>query len=297
MEEGTKTVAVNREYKSRIFAMIFSNKKELLELYNAISGKHYTDPELLEVNTLENAIYMSMRNDVSFLVDARVSLYEHQSTYNPNLPLRSLLYLSDLYSNMVRGKNIYGTKMIRIPPPTFIVFYNGEQEQPETQVLRLSDAYTVKEESPALEVKVRMLNINVGYNEALMNSCSTLRDYAEYTCRIRRYAKEMVIEQAVERAITECISEGILREFLESNRAEAKHMSIYEYDEKEHIRLERAEAREEGREEGLLLGENKLTRFAQLIEALLKDERTDIIALVTKDEEQREKYYEEYHIF
>ena len=96
MEKGRKTVSVNREYKSRIFAMIFSDKKELLELYNAISGKHYTDPDLLEVNTLENAIYMSMKNDVSFLVDARVSLYEHQSTYNPNLPLRSLLYLSDL---------------------------------------------------------------------------------------------------------------------------------------------------------------------------------------------------------
>ena len=296
MEKGRKTVSVNREYKSRIFAMIFSDKKELLELYNAISGKHYTDPDLLEVNTLENAIYMSMKNDVSFLVDARVSLYEHQSTYNPNLPLRSLLYLSDLYSNMVRGKNIYGTKKIQIPPPTFIVFYNGEQEQPESQVLRLSDAYTVKEEAPALEVKVLMLNINVGYNEALMNSCSTLRDYAEYTSRIRRYAREMVIEQAVERAITECISEGILKEFLLRNRAEAKHMNIYEYDEKEHIRLERAEAKEEGREEGILLGESKLSRFAHLMELLLKDGRTDIATLVATDEREREKYYEEYHI-
>ena len=297
MEKRTKTVSVNREYKSRIFAMIFSDKKELLELYNAISGKSYTDPELLEVNTLENAIYMSMQNDVSFLVDARVSLYEHQSTYNPNLPLRSLLYLSDLYSNMVRGKNIYGTKKIQIPPPTFIVFYNGEQEQPESQVLRLSDAYTVKEESPALEVKVLMLNINVGYNEKLMDSCRTLRDYAEYTNRIRRYAREMVIEQAVERAITECISEGILREFLSRNRAEAKHMSIYEYDEKEHIRLERAEAKEEGRkegrEEGVLLGEN---RFARLMEALLKEGKTDIATLVATNEGERVRYYKEYGI-
>ena len=122
MEEQTRKVTVNRTYKSRIFAMIFSDKKELLELYNAISGKHYTDPEQLEVNTLENAIYMSMQNDISFLIDSRVYLYEHQSTYNPNLPLRSLLYLSDLYSNMVRGRNIYGTRLIQIPP--------GPEQQP-----------------------------------------------------------------------------------------------------------------------------------------------------------------------
>lgn len=174
-----------------------------------------------------------------------MSLYEHQSTFNPNLPLRSLLYLTDLYSNMIKGKNIYGTKLIQIPPPTFIVFYNGEQEQPECQVLRLSDAYTIKEEAPSLELKVLMININLGHNVELLNSCKTLKDYAEYTARVRKYSKEMMIEQAVERAISECISEGILKQFLERNRAEAKRMSIYEYDEKEHIRLEREDVKEE----------------------------------------------------
>ena len=98
MNQNTPTQPVNRLYKSKIFAMLYSNKKELLELYNAISGRHYEDPELLEINTLENAIYMSMHNDVSFLIDSRLSLYEHQSTYSPNLPLRYLFYISDLYS-------------------------------------------------------------------------------------------------------------------------------------------------------------------------------------------------------
>ena len=124
MNQTTDT-PVNRLYKSRIFAMLYQDKKELLDLYNAISGKHYEDPELLEINTLENAIYMTMRNDLSFLIDFRLSLYEHQSTYSPNLPLRDLFYISDLYSGMVKDENLYGVKLVQIPTPQFVIFYNG----------------------------------------------------------------------------------------------------------------------------------------------------------------------------
>lgn len=149
---------------------------------------------MLEINTLENAIYMAMRNDISFLIDARLSLYEHQSTYSPNLPLRFLLYISALYSSMTREANLYGTKPIELPPPRFVIFYNGKVEQPDRQILKLSDLYTIKEE------------------------CS------------------LELEEAVERAIKECIQEGILKEFLEKNRAEAKNMSIFEYDQEKHIK-------------------------------------------------------------
>ena len=115
--------------------MIFEDKRNLLELYNAISGKHYKDPELLEINTLENAIYMTVKNDVSFVIDARLSLYEHQSTYSPNLPLRFLLYIASEYSKLTKEDNLYGTKKVQIPPPQFIIFYNGEQEEPERKIL------------------------------------------------------------------------------------------------------------------------------------------------------------------
>ena len=136
--------AVNRNYKSSIFAMLFSDRKELLGLYNAVSGKHYSDPELLEVNTLENAIYMAIRNDLSFVIDSRLSLYEHQSTYSPNLPLRMLMYLADLYADITKEDNLYGRKKVLIPPPQFIIFYNGEEEQPDRQVLLLSDLYSAE---------------------------------------------------------------------------------------------------------------------------------------------------------
>lgn len=230
---------LNREYKSRLFSMVFGRKKELLELYNAVNGTNYDDPELLEINTLKNAIYLAMHNDISFLINFRMSLYEQQSTYNPNMPLRFLEYVADLYSGIIKDENLYGTRLIKIPAPEFIVFYNGQMEKPDRMELKLSDAYQTKEKEIHLELKVRMLNVNKGHNKQLMDACKTLKDYAEYTDRVRRYAKETSIEEAVERAITECISEGILADFLSQNRAEAKKVSIYEYDQEKHMRMER----------------------------------------------------------
>ena len=249
---------VNRLYKSRIFAMLYQDKKELLDLYNAISGKHYEDPELLEINTLENAIYMTMKNDLSFLIDFRLSLYEHhQSTYSPNLPLRDLFYISDLYPGMVKDENLYGVKLVQIPAPQFVIFYNGMKEMPDRTVLRLSDAYSVKEENPALELTAVMLNINRGHNEKLKELCKSLKDYSEYTARVREYADTMPISEAVEQAICECIQEGVLAEFLKQNRAEAKQVSIYEYDEEKHMRQEREASWEEGRLSGIKEGEER----------------------------------------
>lgn len=266
----------NRLYKSRLFVMIFEERKNLLELYNAVSGKNYKDPELLEINTLENAIYMSMKNDLSFLLDARLSLYEHQSTYSPNLPLRFLLYLADLLSGMTRDDNLYGSKKVTIPPPGFIVFYNGEEEQPDRRILRLSDLYGAEEKEHKLELKVVMLNINKGHNPELMQASHTLWEYAEYTSRVRKYAKRLPVSEAVEKAITECINKGILKEFLEKNRAEAKNVSIYEYDQDKHIRQEREAAWEKGKKEGLAEGERagEIKKMKDLIQKKLAKQKS-----------------------
>ena len=297
MTKQTEEKTVKRDYKSRMFTMIYRDKKELLKLYNAIGQRNYEDPELLTINTLENAIYMSMQNDLSFVIDSRLSLYEHQSTYNPNLPLRFLLYLSDLYEKMIVGKNLYGSKIIQIPAPKFIVFYNGKEERPEKEVIKLSNSYMTQEEEVSLELVVDVLNINVGHNKELLQACKTLGDYSEYVRRVREYAKEMFIEEAVDKAIDECIKEDILREFLERNRAEARAMSIYEYNQEEHIRLEREDAFEDGRklgkEEGREEGENKL---GKLVEVLLEEGLDDIVKLVVTDETVRAEYYAKYNI-
>ena len=222
MSETKEMMPVNFKYKARIFEMLYSDKSELLDLYNAVNGTAYDNPEELEINTLENAIYMAMHNDVSFVIDTMLSLYEHQSTYSPNLPLRYLFYISDLYSKITNEENLYGEKMIKIPTPRFIIFYNGEQKRPEKEILKLSSMYLSEDDKPSLELEALFLNINPGYNENLKSVCRSLSDYAEYTSRVRRYAKERPIEEAVEKAITECIQEGILVKFLSEHRAEAK---------------------------------------------------------------------------
>lgn len=253
-ESNIDVLTANRMYKSRIFAMLFSDRNELLKLYNAINGTSYDDPDLLQVNTLENAVYMSMQNDVSFIIDMRLNLYEHQSTYSPNLPVRYLLYVADVYSDYTKDMNLYGTKAVKLPTPRFVIFYNGQAEQPDRKELKLSELFSIPDADPSLELKAVMLNINKGHNRKLMETCRTLQDYAEYTFRVREYAAEMPLDLAVEQAITECISEGILADFLRKNRAEAMEVSIYEYDEERHMRQTREEGMEEGYANGFSQG-------------------------------------------
>ena len=241
---------VNRTFKSTLFIMLFEDKKNLLELYNAITGKHYADPELLEINTLENAIYMSMKNDVSFLIDGRLSLYEHQSTKNPNLPLRFLLYISHLYSRLSVKENLYGETIVQIPAPEFLIFYNGKDKMPERQILRLSDMYSVQEGQPKLELEATLLNSSGSNNQKLKEACRTLGEYAIYTDKIRAYTEEMELPEAVDRAMDECIREDVLREFLMKHRAEARAMSIFEYDQERHMQQEREAGIEKGRRQG-----------------------------------------------
>ncbi len=243
-----------RTYKDRIFRMIFKEKREFLELYNAINDTHYTNPDELIVTTLDNAIYLGMKNDISFLLHDTLSLYEHQSTDNPNMPLRNLLYVSDIYSRLTRTDDLYGSRVVRIPEPRFLEFYNGTKELPERYERKLSDAYANPTDSPALELKTTVLNINPGKNPKLMNKCRTLQEYMIFVSKVRELRKNLPLAQAMEQAVTECIHNDILTDFLHKNRSEVIKVGIYEYDEELHIQNERAYAREEGLTQGLAQG-------------------------------------------
>ncbi len=236
-EVKTGKIAVNREYKSAMFCMIFRDREKLLELYNAVSGSSYSDSESLEVVTLENAIYMNMKNDMAFLVDMHLNLYEHQSTFNPNMPLRDLLYVAREYQKLVYNTTVYTSVLLKIPTPRFIVFYNGREIRPGKEVLRLSDVYFCREDDPDLELKVTVLNINEGNNRELLEQCRTLKEYMQYVTCVRRYhtVSGMELEEAVDKAVTECIENGILSDFLRRNRAEAMSISIFEYNEAEEM--------------------------------------------------------------
>ena len=163
-EEQSSLPAANRKYKDTIFRMLFSDKKNLLSLYNALNGKNYSDCDKLEIVTLENAIYMSMKNDLAFILDLDLFLWEHQSTYNPNIPLRDLMYIAKEYEKYIKEKGIslYSSRQKKIPAPQFIVFYNGNRKIGDRMEHRLSDAYETVRGEPALELKVLVININEG---------------------------------------------------------------------------------------------------------------------------------------
>ncbi len=257
-QTARKHLRANRKYKDTVFRMLFSDRKNLLSLYNAVNGTAYGDPSKLEIVTLENAVYIGMKNDLSFIVDTNLFLYEHQSTYNPNMPLRDLLYIAAEYQKLVDNKSLYSPVLQKIPAPNFVVFYNGTEKKEDSWVTYLSDAYENLSGEPNLELKVLTLNVNEGHNRKLMEECRTLREYAQYVAKVRKYTKEMKLDEAVEQAVEECIQEGILVEFLRKNKSEVVAMSIFEYNKEEEERkwkesvyeFARAEVLEEGREEG-----------------------------------------------
>ena len=249
----------NRKYKDTIFRMLFSDKKNLLSLYNALNGKNYSDCDQMEIVTLENAIYMSMKNDLAFILDLALFLWEHQSTYNPNIPLRDLMYIAKEYEKYIKEKGIslYFNRQQKIPAPQFIVFYNGNRKIGERMEHRLSDAYETSSGEPALELKVLVININEGYNQKLMESCQILKEYAQYVSKVRTYKKTLKLNEAVEKAVEEFIREGILQEFLLANKAEVVAMSIFEYDREWEEEILRKEEFEAGKELGEQLGKEK----------------------------------------
>ena len=249
-----KTPAANRNYKDTIFRMLFSDRKNLLSLYNAVNQSNYKNPEDLEIVTLENAIYMGIKNDLAFIMDTNLYLYEHQSTYNPNMPLRDLFYICSEYQKLVDKKSLFSSTLQKIPAPNFIEFYNGSTVISDCTELRLSSAFECLTGEPKLELIVTVLNVNEGHNADLMQHCSMLKEYAQYVARVRHYASDMPLNEAVKHAVDECIREGILTEFLTRNRNEVISMSIFEYDkELEEKKLRKAEF-EAGREAGLTEG-------------------------------------------
>ena len=250
----TSGLKANRKYKDTIFRMLFSDKGNLLSLYNAVNGTAYTDPEQLQIVTLKNAVYMGMKNDLAFIIDTNLFLYEHQSTYNSNMPMRDLFYIASEYQKLVDGKSLYSSVLQKVPAPKFLVFYNGTKEMEDSRTEYLSEAFEGLTGEPDLELKVTILNINKGHNRELMEQCKVLREYAQYVDRVRDYVGKMGLDAGVPRAVNECIQEKILAEFLRQNRAEVEKVSIFEYNKEEEERKLREAEYEGGWEAGKQAG-------------------------------------------
>lgn len=274
-----------KKYKDTIFRLLFNDRERALSLYNGVNGTKYNDASILQYNTLENAIYMNVHNDISFVIANQIQMYEHQSTVPINMPLRDLFYIADILQKTVADKTIYGSRPLMIPNPDFVVFYNGEKTLAERMELKLSDNFIIPTDNPALELRVTILNINDGMNEELKEKCPALKQYMQYVNRVRKYSKETDLKSAVTRAVDECICEGILKDFLIKQKAEVIKMSIYEFDEEREMKLIRESEREFGE-----------YRIRTLYKYLLSDNRIDDLKRATEDALYCNALCEEYRL-
>jgi len=257
---------INREHKDRLFCFLFGreeNKEWTLSLYNAVSRSCHTDPDDIHITTMENVLYMGMKNDVSFIITNIMNIYEQQSTFNPNMPIRGLMYAARLYDKYIHDSelNIYGSELIPLPVPKLVTFYNGRTEK-EDMYLELGDAFqagkagqgnrsgAAADAEPDIKVRVRMVNINYGHNQELMEACEPLGEYAWLVGQIRENDRAMEIDKAVDKAIDDMPEGFKIKKFLVGNRAEVKQMCITEYNEAETMEMFKKEGHREGRKEG-----------------------------------------------
>lgn len=245
-------VSVNAKHKDRLFRFIFKDKKALLTLYNAVNESDYENVDDLEIYTMENFVYMGMKNDLSFLIDWNMNVFEHQSTYNPNMPLRGFLYMAAAFKRYIELQrlDLYGSKQLRLPVPRYYVFYNGLKEMSDEEILYLTDSMEAADgvEKSCAQFSAHMVNINKGRNTKIMQRCPLLYEYSLFVAEVRkRTTQSRPLREAIEEAVDYCIAHDILADILRANKAEVTNMCLEEYDEAFHIASEKEISFEEGR--------------------------------------------------
>ena len=236
---SAKKKKANRKYKDSVFRSIFNNKTSLLELYNAIKGTNYKDESIIEINTLEDVLFASRKNDISFTVKKKiVVLIEHQSTIDENIPLRILSYITRIYEKMLDEKTYWESG--KIPWPEFIVLYNGKEPFPEKKYLKLSDLFEEIDVSELiddeylikLDLIVPLYNINKGFNKNIKRKSGILNSYSFFVDKTREYEKKYPKEEALKLAVEDCIKNGILEDYFKKYSVEGASMASLVYNEK-----------------------------------------------------------------
>ena len=302
----------NREYKSDVISMMLQIPEYALDVYNAMNDSAYTDPDMIQIMRLENGISLSVRNDASFFISNYLNLYEHQSTYSPNAPLRFLIYLTNLLKTTIRKRDLYSRKRVQIATPHFAVFYNGTEKRPEKEVLKLSDAFINQTDTPEIELTVTVYNINPNNNTQLLEKSEVLRSYMIFVNRVRENLEhqkkiaqnapeyEEELEVAINEAIDYCVKHHIMEEFFRENRNEVTKSMVLDYTWERREELIRAEEYEDGKREGLEIGraegekrgraEGERERDRFLINRWLQKGKT--VAEIAEDLGKSEEYVE-----
>jgi predicted transposase YdaD len=280
-------MGANTKFKDSVFSFLFSEPDKLRELYCALEGVTLPHDVPVKINTLQDVLFMDMLNDISFEIGGKlVILIEHQSTINPNMALRLLMYIARVYEKIIDRKSIYGTHLQPLPRPEFFVLYNGAAEYPDENIIRLSQAYESAaslglpdKASLSLELEVKVININHGRNEEIAKRCKTLAGYSAFVSKVYEYEGEgFSREEAIKNAVHYCVERDILKEFLEQHSSEVMNMLILDWNMEDALAVRyeegmekgmekgmergRERGREEGREEGMEKGRTEIARNA-----------------------------------
>lgn len=288
---------VSNEFSDRLFGFVFGseeNREWTLSLYNAVNGTSYGDPDAISITTIRTILYLGMHNDVSFLIADEMSLYEQQSTYNPNMPLRQMQYAANVYDRYIKehGLNKFSSAVLHLPAPRLVTFYNGPRDMDDEKYLHLTDSFPEGSKSD-IEVTVRMINVNHGHSETILEACEPLKEYAWLIQEIRDKRKRISIEDAVNRAIDEVPRDFVIRPFLQAHRTEVYGMLLDEYNEAETMELFKEEGREEGREEGVAEG---VERSNALYKCLKNDGRLEDYDKAVDDPDYYKQLLAEYKL-
>ena len=215
-------VKAKRNYKDSIFRKLFNNKAAIIDLYNALSGSDYPPDTYVKIVTLDNVIFGDRKNDLAFMIENRfIILIEMQSTVNPNMPLRFLVYIAKEFEKLFFSQQIYSSTQVKIPTPEIYVFYDGAKDIPLESELKLSDAFIAKCDKLYLELNVRVINVNYEKGAELLEKCRLLSDYSQLVHIAKmNYQRTHDLDTAVSEAVTECMEKDILRSFLKENGGE-----------------------------------------------------------------------------
>lgn len=280
----------NREFRSDVFCMLMEYPEKALDVYNALNGTAFTDPSLVKIVTMKKGISLSVRNDAAFVINTDLQMYEHQSTYCPNMPVRSLIYFTNTIMPMLKDEDIYGKSLIKLPNPHFIVFYNGEEKRPEKEILKLSDAFMHKDDISEIELIVTVYNIN-GNSSGILDKSKVLREYMQFVDKVRARKRnvdalsEDEYSDIVELAVDECITEGIMADFLTERKWEViKAMTLdYTFERREEIMKKKT------LQEGIDIG--KKQTLLDIIDKKLQKGMD--IATIAREVEESEDYINE----
>ena len=295
LKEIKGTEDINRNYKDSMFRMIFRTPEKMIELYNAIFDTDYPPDTPIDINTIEEVFHRVQKNDISFTIDGTyIMVSEHQSTINPNMPLRDIFYIVEIWRGMVESSQLYKRRIVKVPQPKFIVLYTGREPIPPVSRLELSDSFLGDNNKPLLNLTVLVYNVNEGINCDILKKSPTLYQYSQLVALIRKYqARGPVTSQDMSEITHICLEKGILVDFMKEHGNSIRDLLHYEITYEEDIKLTGQEYFEEGLEKG---AEKMAERLNKLNELLLEKNRLDDLRRTLKDADFQKQLLEEFGI-